>query len=131
LLIENESAGFFPIINFNIINHRSHRPLLDVRLGFTLMRDRRVPLRAKLLAILIGLAVTALVEFLELPVEGVLSMLVPVLGAVGDVVVDGAEAIAGPLLLATTLLPFLAPRRIVDQIHSERAPSPGTPIIDI
>jgi len=110
------------------------RSLLDVRLGFALMRDRRVPLRAKLLAILIGLALTGLVEFLELPVEGLLSMLLPILGDVGDVLVDGAEMIAGPLLLAGLLLPLLAPRDVVDQIRSERSastPAPKAPIIDI
>ena len=110
------------------------RPLLDVRLGFALMRDRRVPLRAKLLAILLGLAVTGLVEFLELPVEGILSMLLPILGGVGDVVVDGAEMIAGPLLLAAMFLPLLAPRDLVEQIRSERSastPAPKAPIIDV
>jgi len=108
--------------------------LHDVRLGFALMRDRRVPLRAKLLAILIGLAVTGLVEFLELPVEGILSILLPILGGVGDVVVDGAEMIAGPLLLASVLLPFLAPRDLVAQIRAERSASPAgpkAPIIDV
>ena len=88
-----------------------NKPLLDMKLGFALMRDRRVPLRSKLLATLLGLAITGMVEFLELPVEGILSMLLPVLGAVGDVVLDGAEIVAGPLLLANVLLPFVAPRR--------------------
>ena len=108
------------------------RPLLDVRFGFALMRDRRVAVRLKLLAILIGLAVTALVEFLEIPIEGVLSALLPLLGFVGDIVVDGAEAVAGPLILAGLLLPFLAPRDVVEQIRAERSGNvPKTPIIDI
>jgi len=111
------------------------KPLLDIRLGFALMRDRRVPLRSKLVAILLGLAVTALVEFLELPVEALISMLLPVLGAAGDLVLDGAEIVAGPLLLANVLLPCLAPRPIVDQIRAERTSCSGktskSPIIDI
>jgi len=108
------------------------KPLLDVRLGFALMRDRRVPLRSKLLAFLLGLGVTGIVEFLEIPVEGILAALLPILGAAGDFVVDGAEIIAGPLLLANVLLPFLAPRHIVEQIRSERtAGTPKSPIIDI
>ena len=108
------------------------KPLLDVRLGFALMRDGRVPLRTKLLAVLIGLAVTGLVEFLEIPVEGVLSVLLPILGAAGDFVIDGAEMIAGPLLLANVLLPFLAPRAVVEQIRSERSTgAPKSPIIDV
>ncbi len=110
------------------------KPFLDVRLGFALMRDRRVPLRTKLLAVLIGLAVTGLVEFLELPVEGILSVLLPILGGVGDFVLDGAEMIAGPLLLANVLLPFLAPHAVVELVRSERSGSTGapkSPIIDI
>jgi hypothetical protein len=110
------------------------RPLLDVKLGFALMRDRRVPLRSKVLATLLGLAITGIVEFLEIPLEGVLAMLLPVLGAMGDFVIDGAELVAGPLLLASALLPFVAPRPVVDQVRAERAPSPGGPkskIIDV
>jgi len=106
--------------------------LLDVPLGFALMRDRRVPLKSKALAVLLGLALTGLVEFLEIPLEGVLAMLLPILGAVGDIVVDGAEMVAGPLLLSGVLLPFIAPRHIVEQIHSERSTgAPKSPIIDI
>jgi hypothetical protein len=108
------------------------RPLLDMRLGFALMRDRRVPLRTKLLAVLIGLAVTGLVEFLEIPFESILAALLPILGLAGDVVVDGAEIVAGPLLLANALLPFLAPREVVEHIRFERSTGNlKAPIIDI
>jgi hypothetical protein len=110
------------------------RPLLDVKLGFALMRDRRVPLRSKFLATLLGLAITGIVEFLEIPLEGVLAMLLPVLGAMGDFVIDGAELVAGPLLLASALLPFVAPRPVVDQVRAERSASTGGPksqIIDV
>jgi len=101
--------------------HFLRRPLLDVRLGFALMRDRRVPLRTKAFALLIGLAVTGLVELFEIPLESVLSVLLPIFGVVGDMIVDGAEIIAGPLLLANVLLPFLAPRDVVEQVRSERS----------
>jgi hypothetical protein len=97
--------------------------MLDVKFGFALMRDHRIPLRSKAAALVLGLAITALVELLELPVEGLLSMLLPILGIAGDVVIDGAELIAGPLLLAA-LLPFLAPRDIITQIRAERATPP-------
>jgi hypothetical protein len=108
-------------------------PMLDVKFGFALMRDHRIPLRAKVMAVLLGLGITGLVEVLEIPVEGLLSVLLPILGAAGDVVVDGAELIAGPLLLAALLLPFLAPREVVERIRSERATSPGkkSPVVDI
>ena len=107
-------------------------PILDMKLGFALMRDRRIPLRSKVFSLFLGLAVTGLVEFLELPVEGILSTLLPILGLAGDAVLDGAELVAGPLLLANLLLPFLAPRSLVDQIRAERAAAPpSSPIVDI
>jgi hypothetical protein len=61
-------------------------------------------------------------------------MLLPVLGAMGDFVIDGAELVAGPLLLASALLPFVAPRPVVDQVRAERSASTGGPkskIIDV
>jgi len=108
-------------------------PLLDMKFGFALMRDHRIPLRSKAMAVLLGLGITGLVEVLEIPVEGILSILMPILGAAGDVVIDGAELVAGPLILASLLLPFLAPRQIVDRIRSERATGTGkaSPIIDV
>jgi hypothetical protein len=112
----------------------TRRPLLDVKLGFALMRDRRIPMRSKLVALLLGLGITGLVEFFELPVEGILSALMPILGVLGDVVVDGAELVAGPIVIAGVLLPFVAPRQIVDQIRSERAAAKGGPkstVIDV
>jgi hypothetical protein len=106
-------------------------PILDVKFGFALMRDHRIPLRSKVIAVLMGLGITGLVEVLEIPVEGILSMLLPILGAMGDVVVDGAELVAGPLLLASLLLPFLAPRETVERIRSERAAGAKSPVVDV
>lgn len=53
--------------------------------------------------------------------EGVLAFLVPVVGVAGDVAIDGAEAVLGPVLVATLLLPYLAPPALVRQIRAERA----------
>src|SRR4029077_10523953 len=39
----------------------------------------------------------------------------------GDVVLDGVEAVFGPVLIATLLLPYLAPDAVVQQIRAERA----------
>ncbi|HEX4086642.1 MAG TPA: hypothetical protein VHY22_17145 [Chthoniobacteraceae bacterium] len=108
------------------------RKFIDMKLGFALMRDRRVPLRSKLSAVLAGLLVTGLVEFLELPVEGVLSLILPIIGLGGDMVIDGAELVAGPLLLAHLLLPWIAPRAIVERIRAERnGEAPKGRVIDI
>jgi hypothetical protein len=106
-------------------------PMLDVKLGLALMRDHRVPWRAKLAALLLGVGITGLVEVLELPVEGLLSMLLPILGAAGDLALDGAELVAGPILLASLLLPFVAPREVVARIRAERAGGGKSPIIDV
>jgi hypothetical protein len=107
-------------------------PVLDFKFGFALMRDGRVPMRSKLAAIVLGLGITGLVEVMELPVEAVLSVLLPILGAVGDVAIDGAEMVAGPLLLGSLLLPYIAPRDLVARIRSERAAgSAKAPIIDV
>jgi hypothetical protein len=110
-----------------------HKPLLDMKLGFALMRDRRVPMRSKLFSLLLGLAITGIVEALEIPVETIFAALVPFLGIAGDFIIDGAETLAGPLLLANALLPFVAPHDIVERIRSERATTPGakSPIIDV
>jgi len=119
------------MINAIRIPRLFQHPLLDIKLGFALMRDRRVPLRSKLLAVLLGLGITGVVEFLEIPVESVLAMVLPVLGAMGDFMIDGAELIAGPLLLAHALLPFVAPRHVVEQVRVERAGAAKAPIIDV
>ena len=109
-------------------------PILDVKLGFALMRDRRVPLRVKAAALVMGLVLTAIVEGLELPIEGLLSVLLPVLGAVGDVVLDGAETVAGPLVLGSLLLPYLAPKDVVARVRAERATGnreKKSPVVDV
>src|ERR1700730_5617574 len=88
-------------------------------LGYTLLRDRRVPIRTKLIALGIGAASVGAIELLQLPVEGVVAALLPFIGAAGDLAVDGAEAIVGPLLIATLILPHLAPAQIVQQVRAE------------
>jgi hypothetical protein len=111
---------------------RLHKP--DLRLGFALMRDARIPLRSKLLSFVIAFAATGIVEVFEVPVEGVLAAVLPFLGIAGDFAIDGLEAIAGPLLIANLLLPYLAPQEIVARIRAERATdnkSAKSPIIDV
>jgi hypothetical protein len=50
----------------------AHNPLLNMQLGYALLRDRRVPIRTKLIALGIGAAAIGAIELLQLPVEGVL-----------------------------------------------------------
>src|SRR5260370_11611839 len=97
-----------------------HNPM-PMQLGSALLRDRRVSIRAKLIALGIGAAAVGAIELLQLPVEGVVAALLPFIGAAGDLTLDGAEAVIGPVLIATLLLPHLAPADIVQQIRAERA----------
>jgi hypothetical protein len=92
---------------------------MNMTLGYALLRDRRVPVRTKLIALGIGAAGVGAIELLQLPVEGVFAALLPFIGAAGDLTLDGAEAIIGPLLIATLLLPHLAPAELVRQVRAE------------
>jgi hypothetical protein len=42
-------------------------------------------------------------------------LILPVVGVAGDIVFDGAEAVIGTTLIATLLLPYLAPASVVQQ----------------
>jgi hypothetical protein len=90
---------------------------MSMHLGYVLLRDRRVSIRAKLIALGIGAAAVGAIELLQLPVEGVLAALLPFVGAAGDLTLDG---VIGPVLIASLLLPHLAPADIVRQIRAER-----------
>jgi hypothetical protein len=92
---------------------------MNMTLGFALLRDRRVPIRIKLIALGLGAAGVGAIELLQLPVEGVLAALLPFIGAAGDLALDGAEAVIGPVLIATFLMPYLTPADLVRQIRAE------------
>ena len=94
---------------------------MNAPLGYALLRDHRVSLRPKLAALCMGLAVAGLIELLQIPVESVLAFILPVVGAAGDVALDGAEAVVLPVLVATLLMPYLAPRDVVQELRTERA----------
>jgi hypothetical protein len=102
---------------------------LDVKLGFALFKDRRIPAWTKLAALALAGAITALLVTLEIPLESIFALILPVLGLTLDIVADGLEAVALPLLIGALLLPFVAPRSLVEQIMSERrsAPLPSIP----
>jgi hypothetical protein len=76
------------------------RALFSVSCGhpYKLLRDHRVPIRPKLIALGIGAAVVGFVEILQLPLESVFALILPVVGVAGDIVFDGAEAVIGTSL---------------------------------
>src|SRR5438093_1549717 len=109
----------FRAVRRSITNGRG-RPLLDIGLGFALLRDRRVPIIRKLAAMgLGGMAMAALV-MLELPVEGLIAAL-PNLPGIGlDFLIDGLEILAGPLIIGSLFLIRLAPPAIAELLRQER-----------
>ncbi len=92
---------------------------MNMTLGYALLRDRRVPIRTKLIALGIGAAGVGAIELMQLPLEGVFAALLPLVGAAGDLTLDGAEAVIGPVLIATLLLPHLAPADLVRHVRVE------------
>ena len=92
---------------------------MNIRLGYRLLRDHRVPIRAKLMALGIGAACIGVLELLQLPLEAVLAGILPLIGITGDIAFDGAEAVVGPVIIATMLLPYLVPPLLVRQIRAE------------
>ncbi|HEX8465246.1 MAG TPA: hypothetical protein VF627_11570 [Abditibacterium sp.] len=91
---------------------------IDPKFGMKLLRDPRVPAKAKFLAFSLGLGAVFVLEILEVPLQTVLWLLGP-LGFATDFALDGIELLAGPLLVASLALPWLAPRDIVDEIRAE------------
>jgi hypothetical protein len=106
-------------VTLSLLGKRCRFQTVNLALGFRLLRDRRVSLRAKLIALGIGAALTGVMELLQLPLEGVAAVFLPFIGAAGDLVLDGAEAVIGPVLIASVLLPHLAPADLVTQIRAE------------
>jgi hypothetical protein len=68
-----------------------------------------------------GLVVLGAIQVLQIPLESILAFVLPGVGAAGDVAVDGAEAVVVPVLVATLLMPHLAPRSIVEELRAEHA----------
>jgi hypothetical protein len=94
---------------------------MNAPLGYALLRDRRVSVRPKFLALGAGLAVMGIIQLLQIPFESVLAFVLPGVGAASDVTVDGVEAVVVPVLVATLLMPYLAPRSIVQELRTEHA----------
>lgn len=92
------------------------RRRVDIALGFALLRDGRIPLAKKALALVLGTMGMFVIQALEIPLE----MLTLIFGSPFGVE-DGVEAIVWPVLLACAILPHLLPQALVDRLRVERA----------
>jgi len=101
---------------------------LNMKLGFALLRDRRVSFWPKLLALGVGGALAAMLIALEISPEWLLAVALPGLGMALDFVTDGMEAVIMPFLFGALILPFIAPRDLVNQVMMERAATVGPAI---
>ena len=88
---------------------------IDIPLGFALLRDRRVPIQKKILALLIGILGAAVLLAIEFPLE-----LLAVIFAIPFGIVDGLEVLILPVFFACASLPRLTPLALMDQIRAER-----------
>jgi len=102
---------------------------LNMKLGFALLRDRRVSFWPKLFAIGIGGAVAALLVALEISPETLLAFALPGLGLALDFATDGLEAVLVPFLMGALILPFMAPRDLVNRVMAERAGVVAGPVL--
>ena len=95
---------------------------LDLRFGLHLLaRDRNVPVRYKMLALAFGGVLTFLLNVLEIPLEAMLAVFLPVIGLGFDVVLNGLELIVCPVIFGALMLPRLAPRPFVDAARAMQA----------
>jgi hypothetical protein len=92
------------------------RRRVDITLGFALLRDKRLPLTKKALALVLGIAGMFVIQVLEIPLE----VLTLIFGSPFGIE-DGVEAIIWPVLLACAILPYLSPQTLLDQLRAERA----------
>ena len=89
--------------------------MFDAKYGFALFKDRSVPITAKATALAIGVALTALLMAVEAPLELLLGIFLPFIGEAADMLVDGAEFVIFPILIACMVLPRLVAQQRVAQ----------------
>lgn len=104
--------------------------LLDIRFGLSLLRDRRVPLSSKFLAVGLACALVAGLVALELPLESALTVLVPPL-FFADMAVDGLESVVGPLVFCALFLPWVAPKPLVALLRNEKYGLAEGPVVAV
>ena len=108
-----------------VVGGQLHGSRLNMKLGFALLRDRRIGIWPKLFALALGGSAAAVLIALEIAPEWILAVILPGLGMALDFVADGMEAVLVPFLLAALVLPFVAPRDLVEQVIMERATAIG------
>lgn len=93
------------------VAHRTVGRFFDVREGWRLMRSREVSWWLKLIALAIGVAVCGVMLYFEAPLEAVVAVLMPGVGGIIDLAIDGAEVVMLPMLVACAILPLIARNR--------------------
>lgn len=105
-----------------IQQHTTPGGVLDLRFGLHLLtRDRNVPIVYKMLALGLGAALTFLLNILEIPLETMLAVFLPVIGFGADLIWNGLEAVVCPILFAALLLPHVAPKQFVQAARGLQA----------
>ena len=104
--------------------HMGEGNALDVRAGWALLRDRNVPVKPKLMALGFGVALTAGLVALEMPLETILAFVAPFLGLAADFLIDGAEMLLCPVLFAALLMPHLTPKPVLQAARAKRVSPP-------
>ena len=92
---------------------------LDPGLGWRLLRDGRIPVGTKIASLALGAALMVVLQVLEIPIQSLIALALPLVGFILDGVIDGTEAILGPILIGSLLLPHLASKELVAQIRQE------------
>ncbi|MEA2552160.1 MAG: hypothetical protein QOJ65_336 [Fimbriimonadaceae bacterium] len=100
--------------------HTARGGVLDSRSGLDLFRDPRVPVSAKVAAVVLGIAITLLLQVIEAPIELLLVVLLPGFGLGLDLLLNGLEILMLPIVISCLILPRLvrqpayARARIID-----------------
>ena len=102
-----------------VINAKTSRSPLDIKFGLALLRDKRITFKSKLLSLVVGIGLLALLLVFQVPLEAFATFLAPVLLPL-DFVIDGFELVALPVLFTALAVAHIAPRPMVDAIFNER-----------
>jgi len=102
-------------IRMNPQNTGFRKFMNDLRCGFALMLDRRIPNRDKLVTLALAVGITACALAFEIPVEAMIILFFAKSGFIGVMVFDGVEAVAGPAILSCLFLPFLGATTVISK----------------